>query len=605
MNLLPYGLRSRLTKWAVRSGVIDPLHPRDPALARMFGLGKANYSGVDVNHDTALSSTAMLSGVRFIAENIASVPLPIYEKQGRGKKELRDDPRWLLLNRSANPEQTAMEMREMVAGFQVLTGNGYAEIAEGSDGIAGSLWPIPSWRVRPARTPRGALVYLVRRPADNIEVPIPPERMLHFKGFSRNGILGDDLVELVANAIGITLAADQSAGSFFANGSQPGGVLTSEKPLSEKAWDRLSKQRDKMSSMDNRHRLALLEEGVKWQQITSDPQASQLLETRKFQIAEVARILNLPVHILKELDRSTNNNIEHQGIELVTYTFRTLAVRYEQVYTKRLLLPSEQSTHSIKHNLDAFLRGDMKSRYEAHAIGRQWGWRSANDVLEIEDENGIGDQGDTYMVPVNMLDAEQFRSLGLKLVSNNPEPAAEPASTDEDAPDPRADRLAMLEQRRGMRWAPLFTQRLGELVRRESNAIRRALKKAEKDGLQDFRAWLDTFMQENARTLADSMRATFQAYAETVSTDAATFGYRELDSVQTWAAAYAGAFGVRVATESKQLVLDRMRGAAIDEVVAAVTQLVDGWDTTRADEIAAKEIERLNHEAKGDAKRAA
>ena len=191
-----------------RSAAYSPIHPRDPGIARLFGGAKNTKSGVRVDDETALSATAMFAGVRFIAENMATVPLKIFERVGRGSEPLRDDPRWRLLQNRPNPEQTAVEFREMVTGFVVTNGNGYAEIVEGAGGIAEELWPLVPWRVRPERSKSGALTYLIRRPGDDREVSLPPERILHFRGFSRNGVLGVDVIEQMKESIGVTIAAD-------------------------------------------------------------------------------------------------------------------------------------------------------------------------------------------------------------------------------------------------------------------------------------------------------------------------------------------------------------------------------------------------------------
>lgn len=558
-----------------RSAVYNPLHPRDPNLARLFGDTGANPSGVVVTEDTALSSTAMLAGVMFIAGNMASVPLKLLERAGRGKTPLMDDPRWWLLQANPNEEQTAFELREMVMGHVLLCGNGYVEIVEGSNGIADALWPIVPWRVRPVRSTSGKLGYVVRSPRDNTEVLIPAERMLHFRGFSRDGLLGVDVVRTMQAAIGSVLAAEQSVGAFFGNGAQPSGVLTIDKPLNDKAWERLKKQRDQMhGGVANWHRLAILEDGLKFQQLTTDPEKAQLLATRKYGITEVARILNLPVHVLKELERSTNNNIEHQGIELVTYTFRPWCVRFEQVLEKRLLLPRERAARLIRHNLAGFLRGDMKSRYEAYHIGRQGGWLSANDILEMEDQNGIGNQGDVYWMPVNMIDADNADAL----VPADDSGGAKPPDDDE-----RANRRASLRERSIASWLPMFRQRYQALVRRETNAVRALVRKTadEKALTVLIRTWYD----ENAAFIAGELRPFVDGFTRQLYALACELtGGDPQRSLDVWIADYAKGIGTRDAATHRDDVL-------VD--VASAASLLKKWDDSRAEHRTRGELERL------------
>lgn len=576
-----------------RAEVFDPIHPKDPALARLFGIGKDSLTGLRVDHESALSSTAVFAGVRFISENMASVPLPIYEREGRGKAPLRDDRRWELLNRSPNPEQTALEFREMLIGFTVTTGNGYAEIVDGPDGIASEFWPIPSWRVRPTRTDRGSLMYAVRLPGANEEVTIPPERMLHLRGFSRNGVLGDDVVDRMKEAIGITLAADQSAAAFFGHGAQPSGILQTDEALSDRAWERLKTERDRIhGGVRNWHRLALLEEGVKWQQLSTDPEKSQLVETRKFQVTEVARILNLPPHVLKDLERSTFSNIEQQGLELVTYTFRPWAVRIEQVLEKRLLLTREKATHLIRHNLEGFMRGDIGSRYNAYATGRQWGWLSANDVLDKEDMNGIGPEGDVYMAPINMVPAGQFTTLAGPPDAAPPEENARHESRDALL-EQRQERSVLLRKRIESAWRPVFAQRIGDLVRRESNAVQNAMKRM--DMVQDFLAWLDEFYESNAQFISENTRPMFQGLAEQIYPLALDeVGGETERSIDDWVAEYARIYGTQEANSSLNQIRALLQDEPVmDEAQAVVEQRVGEWEEKRADKSALRESVNL------------
>lgn len=584
-----------------RSAVYDPIHPRDPALVRLFGGSRNSAAGVRVDDQTALSSTAMFAGVRFIAENMATVPLKLYRRDGRGKVALREDPRWALLQQRPNPEQTAVEFKEMLIGHVATIGNGYAEIVEGRGGIAEELWPLVPWRVRLARSQSGALNYLIRRPGDDKEAALPPERVLHFRGFSRTGLLGIDVIEQLKEAIGITLAADQAAAAFYGHGAQPSGYLKTDAALSDKAWNRLKDQRDRMhAGVENWHRLAMLEEGVTFQQISTDPEKSQLIQTRKFQIEEVARILNLPPHVLKSLERSTNNNIEHQGLELVTYTLRPWAVRLEQVYEARLLLPRERGTHLIRHNLGGFLRGDLAAQASYFSTARQWGWMSANDVRESLDENGIGPAGDIYLVPINMIPADM---AGETVGGDDPpaggmggDPAAVPPArgVGQGERELRAARSALSRKRVEASWRPVYQQRMDGWIRREANAIRRAWERASKGGgVQEFLAWMDGFYEETQAFLSEESRPMFFGLATQIYRMALEeIGADDDESdLADWSRTAGDVYAER-SVESSQgqlILLLRGSGGAFADTREVVEERLGGWEESRAGRHALRE----------------
>ena len=172
--------------------------------------------------------------------------------------------------------------------------------------------------------------------------------------------------------------------------------------------------------VQGKHRIAILEQDLKYQAIGVPPEDAQFLETRKFQIQEAARAYRVPLHLINDLERSTNNNIEHQGIEVVKFTLMPYFVSWQQSIKRDLLTIKSFNTHDVVFVVDALVRGDLLSRYQAHAIARQWGWKSVNDVLRLEDALTI-DNGDRYLEPMNMIEA------GQDVVVTEPKPlSAEP-----------------------------------------------------------------------------------------------------------------------------------------------------------------------------------
>jgi HK97 family phage portal protein len=396
---------------------------------RMFGGGGATASGVEVTRDSVLSATAVYAGVRLYMETMGSVPLKTMRRRvpGPGRDVATDHPLYTLLHDQPNPEQTAMEFREMLTFWMVMTQNGYAEIVRDGSGHVAELWPIPSYRVRMERIPEtGRLRYRVNLPNGGQPI-IPFENMLHIRGFSRNGLVGDDTIAMLRESFGLTLAADESAARFFGNGALPAGHIEHPGKIKDggknlrESWTRVH------GGLANAHRVAVLEEGAKFVQDMLDPEKAQLLGAREFQIAEVARILNLPPHLLRDLTRSTNNNIEHQGIEFVTISIRPWAVRYEQAFARCLLTPTEKKTIYFMHQLDGLMRGDLPSRTDALAVQRNNGIINADEWRELEDMNPQPNgQGQVYLVPLNMIPADQAQHP--RRFPPSVPPAAEPTT---------------------------------------------------------------------------------------------------------------------------------------------------------------------------------
>jgi len=236
--------------------------------------------------------------------------------------------------------------------------------------------------------------------------------VLHIPGLGFDGLVGYSPIAMAKNAIGMALATEEYGARFFANGANPGGVL--EHPGVIKDVQRVKDSWNAAyQGSGNAHRVAVLEEGMKFQAIGIPPEQAQFLETRKFQIDEIARIFRVPPHMVGDLEKSSFSNIEQQSLEFVKYTLDPWVVRWEQSLCQALLLPSEKNDLFIRFNLDGLLRGDYASRMTGYATGRQNGWLSANDIRELEDMNRIpaSEGGDLYLINGNMtklIDAGAF-----------------------------------------------------------------------------------------------------------------------------------------------------------------------------------------------------
>lgn len=395
------GILSKL----LRSTTYDPKHPRDPGLVALFGGGTATAAGITVTVESAMRITAVMACVRVLSETLASLPLKTYRVRSDGGKEPdRTHPLWALLHDQPNRWQTSFELREMLVGHVALRGNAYAQIVStGGRGVA-ELIPLHPDRVRPFFAPDGTRAYEYRPDVGPRRILLQ-EEVLHIPGLGFDGLQGLDPIMYAREALGLSIATEAFGARFFANDARPGVYLQHPTLVSEAAATRLKESWEKRHrGSDNAHRVAVLEEGMTVSAIGVDPDHAQFLETRKFQIAEIARMFRIPPHMIGDLEKATFSNIEQQSLEFVTHTIRPWAVRIEQSIRRDLLTESEKRTHVVEFDVNGLLRGDIKSRYEAFATGRNWGWLSVNDIRRLENLNPI-DKGDIYLQPLNMVEA--------------------------------------------------------------------------------------------------------------------------------------------------------------------------------------------------------
>lgn len=294
----------------------------------------------------------------------------------------------------------------------LLWGNSYSQIIRNGKGDVIGLYPLMPDRMSVDRDESGRLYYEYTRSEEDAKtmssrdmtVRLSPEDVLHIPGLGFDGLVGYSPIAMAKNAIGLAIATEEYGSKFFANGAAPSGVLEHPGVLKDPG-----KLRDSWTQTfggsSNANKIAVLEEGVKYTPISISPNEAQFLETRKFQIDEIARIFRVPPHMLADLEKSSFSNIEQQSLEFVKYTLEPWLVRFEQSAARALLRQEEKNTYFIKFNVDGLLRGDYKSRMDGYAIARQNGWMSANDIRRLEqlDEIPEEDGGDLYLVNGNMV----------------------------------------------------------------------------------------------------------------------------------------------------------------------------------------------------------
>jgi len=358
---------------------------------------RKTYAGPFMDQDLALRLSAVWSCVRIISETLAAMPWHVVERIGETRQRVEDSEVDVLLNVRPNREMSGFDFKQAVVAQVLLWGNAYAEIERNGNQVI-NLWPIPAASVTPERLSDGRIVYRVWEETGPM-VDLPGDKTIHVRGLSPDGIRGFSVIAMAANSLGLSAACERFGSEFFGNGAHFNGVLVHPNELGDEGHKQLEEMITSKGGWGNWHSPLILEEGMEWKPISMPNEDAQFLETRRFQIEEIARWFRVPPHKLAQLDRATFSNIEHQSIEFVTDTIMPWAARIESEINVKLLGNGANSRRQVlKINLDALLRGDLKSRYEAYAIGRQMKFLSANDVLAREDMNPI-EGGDVYENP--------------------------------------------------------------------------------------------------------------------------------------------------------------------------------------------------------------
>lgn len=368
-------------------------------------------AGKCVTERSAMQMTAVYACVRILSEAVAGLPLHLYKYNSNGSKEKAlEHPLYFLLHDEPNPEMTSFAFRETLMTHLLLWGNAYAQVIRNGKGEVIALYPLMPNKMSVDRDENGRLYYTYYRGSDeaiknkDFAVTLQPSDVLHIPGLGFDGLVGYSPIAMAKNAIGMAIACEEYGAKFFANGAAPGGVLEHPGTIKDPQRVRESWQ-STFGGSGNANKIAVLEEGMKYTPIGISPEQAQFLETRKFQINEIARIFRVPPHMVGDLEKSSFSNIEQQSLEFVKYTLDPWVIRWEQSIMRALLSPEEKTQYFVKFNVEGLLRGDYQSRMNGYAIGRQNGWMSANDIRELENLDRIPAEegGDLYLINGNML----------------------------------------------------------------------------------------------------------------------------------------------------------------------------------------------------------
>lgn len=561
-----------------------------------WGTGGPSDSGINVNQESATRLSAVWCAVRILSETLASLPLFVYERQDRrGRRRAVEHPVNELLHDTPNPDMTSFFFRELMMAQVVLKGNAYAPIRRSADGVPIELWPLTTQRVEVKRDVDLGLIYWITL-ADGSKEPWQAKDILHVPGLSFDGIVGKSVIGAARDAIGLGLAAQKYGARLFARGGRVPGVLETEatrldpdqrKNIAE-SWQAA------VGGPDNWHKVAVLDRGMKYKDIGITPDDGQFLETRKFQVIEVARIFKVQPHLLFDLDRATFSNIEQQSLEFVIHTMRPWLVRWEQELGRKLLTREERRRLFIEFNLDGLLRGDSAARGAFYTQGRQWGWLSPNDILDMENRPGIGAQGDIYLVPFNMNNAEEL------VGGAGGPPVLPPSAASVRELSARGIRGLKLRRRIKETQRPVLEDKARQIVKREIGAIEKELQRTlnpnprNRRDLTSLRKAIDEFYQTHGEFAERRMGPTLQNYAELINASIADELGDDPDrplppQLEKFSRDYAEGFGRREARDGRLQLTRLTETGTEEEVAAAIRGRLEEWGEKRAGKIGVRE----------------
>ncbi len=392
-------------KWVAKRAIKYAGIPlRDPALVAMFG-GEPADAGIDVTEDSALNCSTVFAAVRLISQSLASLPLVLDERTGGRITEAFDHPVHDLLLESPNAEMTPIVFYETVQAHALTWGNGYARIYFDGD-VPCELYPLKPNQMEPTRHEEtGEIHYAFTAMLEGEEDElIPAHEVLHIPGLGFDGLQGYSVIQRARQAIGLSLATEKFGATLFGRGTLPGGIITHPGELEETAKTNLRESWELLyRGPENSHRVCVLDEGMTWAPMSLPPEDAQFLQTRQFQLTEIARWFDVPPHLLRDLSQATYSNIEHQGIDFLTYTLRPWLVRWQQEIRRKLIKKAERRKLYATHKTKAFLATDTAARYTSYKAGREGGWLALNDILTEEGMNPIDPRiGGTHLIPQNM-----------------------------------------------------------------------------------------------------------------------------------------------------------------------------------------------------------
>jgi len=483
--------------------------------------GQMTPSGETINEETALTCAAVYAAVRILSEGIASLPLELFERLPDGRRRAAEDHSlYRVLHDEPNPEMDSYTWREAGQGHLCTYGNAYSEIQRAVNGQVVALWPLSPKRTRPFREDDGTIKYEHRTEAGEKEI-LAADDVLHVPGFGFDGLVGYSPIRKLKNAIAYNKAGERYASELFANDAAYAGALEVPGPLSDRAYKRLQDAQAARAEHGKRHRTLILEEGTKFAKTSMHPDDVQMIEARRFGVEEIARAYRISQHLLQLFTEgaASYSSIVELGREFLVFTLMPWIRKWEGQINRRLL----DEKHFCKFNTRGFLQADHAARAEFYTKLFSCGGITINQILELEDEDPIGPEGDVRFVPLNIQPLEKaIKPEKPKPPPPLPPPVAPKEEEEKEEEESKGEEAKANEEQMGRLLAEIRAE-YDELKRRRQERNEQAARQVIADVMgrlrtkerkaaeraahhpERFLAWLDGFYAHHERTLAEAL----------------------------------------------------------------------------------------------------
>lgn len=437
---------------------VDLSHPRDPALARSFAIPRGNVAGVPVNEDSALGLASFWRGCNIISNGVAKPPAVIRERTEKGSQVADKHPHFRLVHEQANPFNSACDLRRVLQLHALLWGNGLAMLNR-VGAVATEAIPLLPDRTGMAvvteagnkivngggidRSQPGLTVKYVTNVGPN-PVVLDPSDVIHIRGLSYNGLWGFPVVELLADTIGSAIAPRDYGARMFSQGALSSGILFMPPGLSEEHQERFVQAVQTGSTgLGKAHRWMVLEEGADFKPLNLPAEHAQMLATMEHKTRDIANVIGIQPHKLGDTARKSYNSLEQSNQEHLDDDLDPWLQKWEEELALKLLSRKERqsNSHFVEMDRKSLQRTNLAAMTSHVAAWRQWGIYSANDGRALQGLNDIGEQGDVYMVPSNMVPAKAMTGDVTMAAppQASPQPAAEPSPAPPETEPPEND----------------------------------------------------------------------------------------------------------------------------------------------------------------------
>jgi len=600
----------QLAVWYVADRIKRNLSLSDPkawssALWNLYGTNQTE-SGVNVDEHSALNLAAVFAAVNIISGDISTLPLGLFKTVSNKRKRITDHPSLQVLTYRANPIMPAINVRRTLTAHMLSWGNMYAEIVRDGVNNVVELWPLTPDRVIP-KWRSGTVVYEIDRGSTTPKI-IQREGILHISGLGYNGITGYSVIRKAAESIGLSMASEKFGARYFGANTNMGGAIKYPRALGPDAKKNLAASLSGYTGSDNSHRWMILEQGMEIEKLGFSPDDSQFLQTRQFQVPEIARWFNMPPHKLKDLTRSTFSNIEEQETEYVVSCLVPWLTIIEQNYNIQLLTEKEHRLgYYFKHNVKGLLRGSSAARAEYYTKRFYLGTITPNEIRAFEDEDPLETEyADKTYIQQNLMPLEDVDKEPPAPVIQNL-PGEQPVEEGPEEEDGRSYWRKILDhdmvhvkliEYRSVVGRDKISARYYSLIRDAAERVILKEAKAISKHIADGKTWIEDFYKHMPEYIRKQMGEVLSSFQGSIIDQAAGEAGVDVEKISVeinqWITSYFDVYVKRHIGRSTGQVNQLMDE---EDSFNLVTQRMDEWIEKRPEKIAIEESVRAANAA--------